>query len=313
MANKERRGAGRSKRGAPRGSRQPSPALDTAPSPSPASPIPEPPQPPLATGRIYTQCPLCKTAYRITVAQLRQGRGEAYCLECQASFDALQALAETADRTAAPPVSNQVPTLGRMEAAGISPRRDANPAPERTGAGVFADGIPEKKPETPDNQEPSSRAPATGRLAWRIGAACMAGLLALQWAWFAGPDLAQNERLRPWLENACDSLGCRLPLFHAPQRIKTVDHDLRPAPDGSEGYEFTLVLANQASLPQAFPTIRLSLEAYNGSPTAAREFRPEEYLPRSSPRLMPIGEPVEIRLLLARPDREIGGFSFELH
>jgi len=129
---------------------------------------------------------------------------------------------------------------------------------------------------------------------------------------FAGTDLPQDERLRPWLERACGSLGCDLPRFRAPLRIQILGSDLTPAPGGVEGYEFTLVLANQAALPQDFPAIKLSLEGRNGSPAASREFQPDEYLAESGPKLMPVGEPVEVRLLLSKPSREIDGFSVAL-
>jgi len=316
MARKEKRGTGQPKREAPRGNPQssPPPTLDTVqPTQEDVHLATTPQQPPPATGRIYTQCPLCKTAYRITVAQLRQGQGEAYCLDCQASFNALQALAETADRAGTDSLpSHQAPRLGKLEATGTPSRQDTGRTQERTGTSILTGNIPGKNPNTPAIWEPPHPAPKTGRLAWGIGTVLMAALLALQVGWFAGPGLAQNERLRPWLEKACGSLGCRLPPYHAPRRIQIISHDLRPASGGIEGYEFTLVLANQAPLPQAFPAIKLSLETYNGSPAAIREFQPEEYLTGSSPRLMPLGDPVEIRLPLAKPSREIGGFSFEL-
>ena len=302
----KKRGARQSKRAGQREAGQPSPALalDTAP---PATQSP-PTQSPLVSGRIYTQCPLCKTVYRISVAQLRQASGEAYCLECQAGFNALHTLAETAERTGSPPLpSRQPPRLGRMEeATNAASNRDANKAPASLGT-TPAD----MPPVRPNRQEPNRATPGA-RWAWGVGSAGMIALLALQLIGFKGPELAQNERLRPWLENACEGLGCRLPPFRAPDRIQIIDHALHPTADGSGGYEFILTLSNQASIPQAFPVIKLSLEAFNGSPAGERAFQPEEYLPTSSPTLMPVGELREIRLLLAKPNREIGGFSFEL-
>lgn len=305
MAKREKRGSGR-KRGMPRGDGQSSPPQAHEPQPFPPE---APPQAHPGTSRIFTQCPICKTAYRITLAQLRQGRGEAYCLECQASFNALSALADTAERAgSSPPPSNQVPRLGKLEAAGSPP----GPIGEREKPSLAAPAgkVSETEPLPAGGKKTANR--ATARLAWGIGTATLLGLLALQIGWFAWPELAQNERLRPWLDTACASLGCRLPLFRAPRRIQIISHDLHPAPEGVEGYEFTLTLANQASLPQAFPIIRLSLEDFSGGTAAVREFQPEEYLPQSSPSLMQVGELREIRLLLAKPNKEIGGFSFEL-
>jgi len=292
MAEKQRRGNGESKPEDTPQSFQPSPPLSTDTTASLSTEEPPPASAQSAAGRLYTQCPLCKTVYRIVVAQLRQGNGEAYCQHCQAGFNALITLAETAERAAiirSP--SNAIPHLGILEAVDKSLRRPS---------------------ESPAFEPPAEHRATPGQLLWGVGAALLLTLLALQMGWFVGPDIIQNERMRPWLETACANLGCRLPVFRAPRRIQIINHDLRPAPDGIEGYEFALVLSNQASLPQAFPSIRLSLETYNGNLIAASEFQPADYLAKSSPALMPVGTLTEIHLILSKPTREIGGFSFEL-
>lgn len=294
MAKREKRGGGRFKRENLRGGTRPVP-----PNPAePASPPPDSAPETQSLGRLHTECPSCKTVYRITLTQLRQGNGEAFCLECQASFNALATLTDKAApvRTT---LSRQIPKLGQFEAAG-------NRMPKTRLDTLAAPIFPENASAPTPRQAPNS-----GRLAWSIGAACMAILLVWQLSRFEGPSLAQNERLRPWLERTCASLGCRLPLFRVPSRIQIISHNLQPAPSDIEGYEFTLILANQATLPQAFPVIRLNLEDAQGNSAAVREFRPEEYLPNSA-RLMPVGEMQQIRLLLTKPGRAIGGFSFEL-
>ncbi len=281
--------------------------LPTTPAAFNTTPIP--PEPPPA-GRLYTQCPRCKSTYRIGVAQLRHGRGQAQCQECQASFNVLDTLAETVARARAePPPVGQV-MLGRLDVVDAR-KLEHEPIFTRDGLPSLSDADETQPVSTDWNKRgdtPESHAASVGRASWGFGTLLLLALLAVQFGLFEGPRQAQNERLRPWLE----SLGCRLPVFRAPKSIQIVGHDLHPAPDGIVGYEFTLVLANQASLPQAFPGIKLILSAYNGSPVADRLFEPAEYLPNSSPALMPVGGLQEIRLLLAKPQREIGGFSFEL-
>lgn len=245
--------------------------------------------------RLYTRCPRCQTVYRISLAQLRAGRGGATCQECQAGFNALETLAETPARAREGPAPASLVSLGRLDAAGGNPAEKGLP---------IVLGL----------DEPQAPAPTSflERAAWAFGVFTLLALLGIQLAIYHGPRLAQDENLRSWLETACQTLGCRLPAFRAPRLIQIIGHDLRPAQDGSGGYEFTLALANQASLPQAFPAVKLTLAAHNGSPAAVRVFQPEEYRPGTGPALMPVGEPQEIHLLLAKPQRDIGGFAFEL-
>jgi hypothetical protein len=156
---------------------------------------------------------------------------------------------------------------------------------------------------------PSSRA---GRMAWGLGTFLLLALLGLQISVFEGARLAQNERLRPWLEIACEGLRCSLPQFKDIGQIRIIDRALQSAPGDIDGLEFRVVLANQARFPQAFPAIKLVLTEVNGKPVAARVFQPEEYLDANQTALMPVGKPFEIHLLLAKPSREVGGFAFEL-
>ncbi len=304
------------KRGTGRSLREP-PSLDgdspsTPPSPGDAAPPPIPAEtastrPAPLAGRLHTQCPRCKTVYRLGIAQLRSGRGLARCQECQADFNVLETLAETAARARADAAPVGPVLLGRLDAvAAHKPEHESL----FSGDGLPAVSAIAASPDGGAMAEASANRP--GQAVWGIGALLLCVLLAGQFGAFEGQRLAQNENLRPWLESACQTLGCRLPAFRAPLRIQIVGRDLRPAQDGVDGYEFTLVLANQSSLPQAFPAVKLILSAYNGDPAAARVFEPAEYLPPSSPMLMPVGELQEIRLLLAPPRQEIGGFSFEL-
>jgi len=266
------------------------------------------------TGRLYTQCPQCQTTYRITVAQLRRGRGEALCQQCQAGFNVLDALAETTTRARPGPAApaSQPPLLGRLEAVGT--REPVLIAAGDGPSALSAADLKQDDPAAGDEIAPSekNRSSRATRLAWGAGVAALSAMLMAQLGVFEGPQLAQNERLRAGLEAACQTLGCRLPPFRAPALIQIIDQTLSPAPDGIDGYEFTLVLANQASLPQPFPAVKLTLDAHNGSAAAVRVFQPEEYLPADAPKTMAAGELQEIRLLLAKPRQEVGGFSFEL-
>lgn len=127
---------------------------------------------------------------------------------------------------------------------------------------------------------------------------------------FEGQHLAQTARLRPWLESLCAALGCELPPFKDLGRLRILDRALNRVDEQRTGLEFRLSFANESSLPQAFPAIQLVLNELDGSPIAERLFEPQDYLPEWRPGLtMPVGQPFEIRLALAKPSREVGGFT----
>lgn len=267
---------------------------------------------------MYTQCPSCKTTYRITLRQLRNGRGEALCQECQVAFNVLATLAETArDAIAGDPRQPVLPVLGSTEAVPSMPY-------ERDAARGLADELPsisatpraplKRYVAWPPDEEPPE-IPAwswASALAWGSGVVMLVGMLLVQLFVFEGDRLLQNPQLRPFLDLACDTLHCTLPEFRASQDIHIVSRSLRPMADEGNGLEFNLVIANQSSLAQAFPRIKLALTDGGGRPVQSRIFTPSDYLPSNDLRVMPVGKPFEIRLVLARPQQDVQGFEFKL-
>ncbi|WP_045227055.1 zinc-ribbon and DUF3426 domain-containing protein [Methyloterricola oryzae] len=265
---------------------------------------------------MYTQCPTCRATFRIDINKLRESRGKVICRDCQTPFNALNALAESPkDFPKAPPIRRPVasPAAGvegqDAQHAMLPPLRGGGLPSLRAVGGLVA--RPQRTERDREDEEP--RGPELGSgLCWWLGALAMAVLLVWQVNVFEGARLAQNERVRPWLELMCESLGCELSPYKDTRQIQVVDRALLPAPDDVDGYEFRLIIANQSALAQAFPSIRLVLSELGGRPSASRTFSPDEYLEAPRPGKMPVGKPFEIRLLIAKPSSEVGGFSFEL-
>jgi len=257
---------------------------------------------------MYTQCPTCRATFRVDINKLRESRGKVVCRDCHTPFNALDALAESPkDFPKADPVRRPVSSqAGGVE--GKDATRAALP-PLRAAGGLAA--RPERTRHDGADEEPRGPEQGSG-LRWWLGALAMATLLVWQVNVFEGARLAQKERLRPWLELLCESLGCELSPYKDTRQIQVVDRALLPAPDDVDGYEFRLIIANQSALAQAFPSIRLVLSELGGRASASRTFSPDEYLEAPRPSKMPVGKPFEIRLLIAKPSSEVGGFSFEL-
>ncbi|BCX87999.1 hypothetical protein MIN45_P0366 [Methylomarinovum tepidoasis] len=147
---------------------------------------------------------------------------------------------------------------------------------------------------------------------WYWFAAVLGVLLLVQIFLAAKDRLAQIPQLRPVLETLCHGLGCRLPPFRSLNEIQVVDRALYPARDRADAYDFHLVIVNQTPYPQPYPLLKLTLTALDGTPIAARIFKPEEYLKTRNPPLMPPYRMIFVELRLAAPKREVGGFQFEL-
>ncbi len=147
---------------------------------------------------------------------------------------------------------------------------------------------------------------------WGAGVLALTMLLSLQILAFESRRLAQNVHVRPWLDRVCAGLGCVLPPFKDIGRLQVTDRALNRMGGSKEGLEFSLTFVNRSVLPQAFPKLKLVLNELGGSPIAERLFEPPEYLPEWRPGLlMPVGRPFEIQLSLAKPSREVGGFTIQ--
>jgi len=147
------------------------------------------------------------------------------------------------------------------------------------------------------------------QLFWKLGAVILAILLLFQVSYFEIDRMAQNVFLRPPLETLCHWLGCSLPPFHQVRDIEVIDRALYPATHSIDGYEFHLVMVNQAPHPQPYPLLKISLTALDGTLIAERVFKPGEYLQGSASAMMPSEKSVFVKLRFAAPQREVGGFQ----
>lgn len=270
---------------------------------------------------MYTRCPQCRTVYRIDTAQLRRGRGEAICQRCGIIFGALENLGRHIKEALADHTTCllELPKLGDAEAVAPEPVDSRRPEsgtrstvnrPESLATSETMTAEP--SPPILDDTEERSSSRTWTIWGWRLGTVLLAMLLIGQIVLFEGERLAQNAHLRPVLEEACQWLGCHLPPFRNLADIKVVDRALYPVKVNADGYEFYLVIVNQSPYPQAYPLLKLTLTALDGTPIAHRVFKPEEYLGTSNPPLIPSYRMIFVHLNLAAPKRQVGGFQFEL-
>ena len=288
---------------------------------------------------MYTHCPHCATAFRITARELRLGRGRVRCGLCMGEFNALEFLRD--DKGAPEPGQDlasdqQRPRQDlRPQAAaeiqdGMGMAEDAEPDTlpgERTleATAADADAVDEARRAAPGTavlpavlrrapDDPSNgRRGGVASVLLSVACAVLVLLLGAQYAWFEPSTLLrQYPQFHAVLEGFCHYAGCQLPDRRAPERIQIVSRDVRIHPSYEGALQIKATLVNAFPRVQAFPRLRFTLFNVNGEIIASRVFRPEHYL---DPKLeveqgMQPKAPVEIALDVLALEEAAVSFEF---
>jgi len=231
--------------------------------------------------------------------------------------------AERAADAGPPP---QAPTIESDEGAG---RPAEAAAPQASAREIYAQPVLDTPPrrDTAD-EDPSANLPAPllrqlqeekaaslrpPATPWVIGSLLMLLLLVAQAGYFYRDQLAQQRpELRPWLERACEYLGCTLRRPPSQARIDILGWDVRTLPDTPQALLASTTLVNRTPEAQPYPLLTLRFSDMNGKPVAQRRFLPREYLPAGTDIKagMPPQTPVPVELALVDPGRQAVNFEF---
>lgn len=265
---------------------------------------------------MYTQCPECLTIYKIAADLLAQGRGSARCGHCAATFDVLRSLTDTLPEEP----FEELP----LAASGDIPPQLSVPALRPQGSQpqtlLFN---PDERMRRPSSQSRpptpafARRTATAQRLAsrwpWRVGASALGVCLLAQIAYAERAPLLDDARVRPWLDQVCASLGCRLPLRHEPTRFALLSRDIRPHPSVGNALIISASVRNDAAFAQAFPDVEIVLSDLDENRIAMRRFHPQEYLgdTRTLAAGMAPGSTTALVFEVADPGKNAVAFEFK--
>jgi predicted Zn finger-like uncharacterized protein len=264
---------------------------------------------------MYTQCPECLTIYKIGAEVVGQGHGQARCGHCAATFDVLRSLADTlagetieqlpVHRVESIPPQLVVPALrpqGAQQSLLFDPgdRMRRNSAPARPATPSFA-------------RRPGSAYRTARNWPWALGSAVLALSLLAQIAYAKRAPLLDDARLRPWIDQACATLGCRLPLRHDPSHLALLSRDIRPHPSVANALIISASLRNDAPFAQAFPDVDIVLSDLDENRIAMRRFHPQEYIgdARTIAAGMQPGSTTALVFEVADPGKNAVAFEFK--
>jgi predicted Zn finger-like uncharacterized protein len=139
-------------------------------------------------------------------------------------------------------------------------------------------------------------------------------LLAAQYAFFHFDTLARSPQWRPLYAQACQLLGCQLPLQTDLSRLRGANLVVRSHPHYQNALMVDALLFNEGDWPQPFPALELTFKDLRGNTVATRRFAPAEYLRGELAGLnaMPVNTPVHIALEIVDPGEQAVNYNLRL-
>jgi predicted Zn finger-like uncharacterized protein len=266
---------------------------------------------------LVTECTHCGARFRATPEQLNQRQGQVRCGECQGIFNAFESIVRVPAETGqALPQAASVPgvpaaapadpdILDFLDApAAAEPVADPEQRPTtleeilhpRSPADARSDEGPPELPEgsggelaqvereVPDPAATLAPArPARPARAWSLGVLLLALVLAMQAAYAFRAQLARNyPTLRPALESACATVGCRVPWVNDESALRLEDSEMLEVPGKPGQIALQARIRNLSSSAQEFPYLELTLTDLTGQAAIRRVLRPADYLGRGA-------------------------------
>lgn len=237
---------------------------------------------------LTTRCPACRTAFRISQAQMEARGGKVRCGRCTAVFDARESLREDAEAAVRPGVEPSVSEPPARAAMPISKAHaDAPGTPRKPAAGTV--------PKAPLATSPAGRpdeargglarsplSPRTRPSEW-IAAALLLVVLAGQMAFhYRGEIALLVPELKPQIKSLCDTLGCEVPLPRRAELMSIESSDLQADTVNPAVMVLSATLRNRAAFPQSLPALELTLTDMQDQPLARRVLLARDYLGRAT-------------------------------
>jgi predicted Zn finger-like uncharacterized protein len=233
-----------------------------------------------------TQCPACRTHFKIQENALVASAGKGRCSACQHIFNAFEhRYAPDVLETPIEPDAIEYPPAVEIEDTENSASQTPSFSEAYTLEDLAEEVLPEPLPviEVPETLFQKNRMDWSKLIKPLLAAALLLLLLLAQSAMFFRTTLVTHyPRSYPLLVGACKLLNCAVELPHRVALIQIEDHSLRSDPQHADVLVLEGLIKNGAPYAQAYPLLQLTLTSKPDFPVANRSFSPEEYLPKET-------------------------------
>jgi predicted Zn finger-like uncharacterized protein len=230
---------------------------------------------------VNTQCPDCKTLFRVTKSQLAQADGQVRCGQCGCIFSGfVQVIVDKSDKRA--------------------DKKDKK-----------------KSSSTPDLFKRMLLARSEGRstwaaAGWSLAVASLCLVLLLQIAYMERERLLKHERVGFYITDWCQRIPrCVLPPSRDLSRIQLVSRSVYSHPNIEGVLIVNAVITNSAAFNQPYPVLLISMSNIRGQVIAERYFTPGEYLAKTRDSAMEPGKSVPVTLAVMDPGQDAMAFELD--
>ncbi len=150
-------------------------------------------------------------------------------------------------------------------------------------------------------------------LSWSFLCLVAIAMFMAQYIYFNFDSLAIKPATRPWLEQACTQLGCRLPDIPDPSKLRVEELIVRKHATAESALVVDAIVKNNARFPQPMPVLLLRFTNNANEVVASRLLKPMDYL-RGEARLlrrMPPETPIRISLDIVDPGASAVNYSLD--
>ncbi|RMV74469.1 DUF3426 domain-containing protein [Pseudomonas coronafaciens] len=149
------------------------------------------------------------------------------------------------------------------------------------------------------------------RLAWGLLVVLALAGLAGQYVWYHFDQLARQDQYRPWFQQICPQIGCKVPSKVDISQLKSSNLIVRSHPEFQGALVVDAIIYNRAPFSQPFPLLELRFSDTGGQLIASRRFKPSEYLSgeMAGKEEMPPQTPIHIALDILDPGAKAVNYS----
>ena len=149
------------------------------------------------------------------------------------------------------------------------------------------------------------------RMLWLLLVLIALGALVGQYVWYHFDELARQDQYRPWFQELCPQVGCKVPSRVDIKLLKSSNLVVRTHPEFQGALVVDAIIYNRASFSQPFPLLELRFADTGGQLIASRRFKPGEYLSGelAGKDEMPPQTPIHIALDILDPGPKAVNYS----
>lgn len=256
-----------------------------------------------------TQCPNCRSVFRIGQDQLDAAGGRVRCSRCRHVFDAhirLQKELPLEEEDSAGTGTTNAPTSAVSEAH-TRELDMGGPHPGPVSGVLLSDVAP-----GPESRR-TRRGPTHGSLVvWTAVNTLLLVVLGAQLIFIQRGAFAQDPTLRPVVSRMCKIASCTIPARRDVEQLELLRRNVYAHPNVDDALIIDLQFVNNADFAQPYPTLTISLGDIRGKPLIRRNFAPRTYRPEldSNARMAP-GAPVQVSLEVRDPGKEARTFQID--